>query len=180
MNNQHMLHLCTGPTQGNAPQPRNSIYLPIAVKPEISNGVSAESAVFAQLLVNDSRQEHGMLIWCQCLQAAAQWRCNDMIAGRYFAHCNSNGVCPNAVARAAGCKLPAEYADRANSIESLAAGSPDPHTILNSLIASPRHADHLLGRNDFFRKQTHYAIGYAADRNSEYGFYWTILIAQCL
>lgn len=172
-----MIHLATGPSADTAPQARNSIYLPIVAKEPAD--MPPEAAVFAQLLCYDERQQRVGMAWCPALQRAAMWRANDMAALRYFAHCNPAGVCPNAVAAASGCRLPADYAQNGNNIESIAAGSPSPAVILDALGNSPKHADHLFGRGEVFRQQTHYAIGYVAMPGSVYGFYWCVMISVC-
>lgn len=138
---------------------------------------SAEAALFAQLLINHPMQQRKALTCYSGLVRAAGERALSMGALNYFAHCDPAGTCPNTVARANGCILPNDYGN-GNNIESIAAGSPNADAILGALLRSPKHADHLLGRSDFYRRQEWIGVAMVRSPGSRHQFYWSILIAQ--
>lgn len=132
---------------------------------------------FYRLLIDDPRQQRPVLDCHPALVAAAGWRAWGLAHGDPWAHCDADGVCANEYARQAGCRLPWNYASKGNNIESLVAGSPDVAVMFAALAASPAHADHLFGRNDFFRAQQH--VGIAVAEGGELGWYWVVLIGEC-
>ena len=131
---------------------------------------------FYTLLAADARQQRPALRCDRRLVIAAQARAAALIRDGNWAHVDAQGVWANDYARAAGCVLPATYG-HGNNIESLVAGSPDTQISFAVLGASPGHAPHLFGQNDFFRAQDRIGIGYA--EGGRFGFYWVILIAPC-
>jgi hypothetical protein len=169
----------SGPTPSPIIAARNVLYFPIIAT---TNAVAAcfgdQSALdFYRLLMADERQQRGGLACCPALVEAARFRAAGLAAGDPWGHVDSAGRWPNEHARMAGCHLPAHYAEQGNNIESLVAGSPDVTAVFDALARSDDHADHLFGRNDFFRAQTHVGIGMAA--GGEFSWYWVILIAIC-
>jgi Ca2+-binding RTX toxin-like protein len=74
------------------------------------------------------------------------------------------------VARDFGYPLPAEFADDANSIESVYAGSKNRREVLAALLGSPAHHPHLLGEDWFLG---HRDIGVGVNHTEVYG-YWII------
>ena len=131
---------------------------------------------FARMLISDPRQKRQLTLHPH-LVTSAIWRAHGLANGEPWSHTDSHGVTPNDFVRSAGCKLPSDYAEHGNNVESLAAGSADAAVIFASLAASPHHSDHLFGRGDFFGRQTHFGIAMAA--GGEYGWYWVIHIARC-
>jgi hypothetical protein len=140
---------------------------------------SGPAVDFAQLLATDARQQRTTVRCHPALVEAAQHRAESMARRRYFGHCDPSGICPNPVARAAGCRLPAAYTLNGNNIESILAGTPDPALTWQLLSASPAHARHLLGLDAFFREQGDIGVAFVAVPGSEYSYYWVILIAIC-
>jgi hypothetical protein len=131
---------------------------------------------FYRLLTEDERQERPQLVCCETLVLAAAWRTMTLATGMW-GHVDADGIWANDYARRAGCVLPADYAEAGNNIESIAAGSPDARAIFEALARSKSHSDHLFGRGEFFQRQTR--IGIAVAQGGQYGWYWSILIAQC-
>lgn len=153
-----------------APLPaRGAVYLPIIAA---GNPV----AQFRGLLVSAPLQQRPSLSRCPSLELAAQRRAYGLAAGGPWDHVDADGVTPNEYARAAGCVLPDDYAEKGNNIESLCAGSADPQIIFNALANSSKHAPHLLGYG-WFNHQRH--MGIAMAEGGELGWYWVILIALC-
>jgi uncharacterized protein YkwD len=162
-------------------QSRGTLYFPFVATPPLPTVEPAEvetpEAAFFRLLTIDPRQQRVGLVWCESLAAAARWKAQDIATHDYWAHKASNGEFANTTARNHGCKLPKDYDGNWNGIESLSAGSPDALPIFTSLSNSPRHAEHLFGLNDFFRRQTH--CGVAMAQGGRYGWVWCVLIAPC-
>lgn len=141
---------------------------------------STEAAVFAEALLTDPRQQRRDVRCNPALVAAANARAYSLAMGGYWDHCDPAGVCPNSVARAAGCRLPADYKIIGNDIESLVAGSPDALASIDALSTSEKHADAIFARKPFFLNQREIGIGYYADPNSRFGFYFSIIFASCI
>jgi hypothetical protein len=178
--------LIAGCSPAHIPQPVSPLhyaYFPVAIAAPTPTAPacyrSGPAVAFAQLLTADARQQRAGLRCHPALVAAAQQRAESMATRRYFGHCDPDGICPNPVARAAGCRLPAAYAINGNNIESILAGTPDPALTWQLLSASPGHARHLLGTEQFFRAQHDIGVAFVAAPGSEYSFYWVVLIAIC-
>ena len=134
--------------------------------------------VFYQLLISDERQAHPNLDCDRRLVAAAERRAMAQpLTG--LAHCDQWGVCANVYARAAGCRLPANYGPNSNNIESLLGGTLDPLEAFKGLARSPAHARHLFGDGDFFRAQDRIGIAVVDVPGHRYRWVWVILIGQC-
>ena len=147
---------------------RNSIYLPLVFTP---NNKARE---FLEFVVGHPEQKRKLLVWDDCLAKAAAVRAEQ--TSDTFSHC-FGGDCANRIVRRV-CKLPLEYAENGNSIESLVAGTPDTKIAFEALLRSSGHTDHLLGRNSFFVEQTRIGIAYLEKVGSAYRFYFAILISK--
>lgn len=158
-----------------------SIYLPfIATAPAMEDSeLSPACAEFLRLLTGDGRQERPSLTVCGSLVVAAEERAYGLANGDPFAHVDGNGLWPNEIARANGCRLPDGYAEQGNNIESLAAGTGDPAVAFEALANSPKHSDHLFGRG-WFGHQRHVGIAMAENPAAPYRFYWVVMIGLCL
>jgi uncharacterized protein YkwD len=130
-------------------------------------------------LVADQRQQRGSLERCADLEAAALWKAKDIATHGYWSHRAFNGEMPNATVRRFSCDLPAEYGDDWNGVESLVAGSGDAMAMFTALANSPSHRTHLLGENSFFKRQCKMGISVFEKLNTEYRWYWVILIGIC-
>lgn len=161
----------------NVIPPTKETYLPVILALNCQS--SMESANIAGALTTDSRQEHPLLRCNEALTRAAVNRARSLAAENYFAHCDLTGKCANQYAREAGCVLPDYYAANGNNIESLVAGPADWSIAYFFLSNSPSHADHLFGRNPFFREQLDYGIASIHQPGSLYGHYYVYLIAIC-
>lgn len=140
---------------------------------------TSQAAQFAALLTHDPRQQRQRIFCHPALVEAAQRRAESMAQRGYFGHCDPDGVCPNAVARASGCALPAHYPANGNSIESLIAGTSDMAFAWQLLSASPAHAAHLLGTLGFYREQLHMGVAFVDVAGSQYRYYVVVLIGVC-
>lgn len=163
--------LAAGPTP---PAARHTVILPIAFTPPAD-----PVAEFVRLLTTDSRQERPTLTHCPKLLVAATWRAFGLAHGDPFSHVDRDGDGPNVYARRAGCVLPSGYSERGNEIESLAAGTSAAAVIFGALAGSAKHSDHLFGRGDFFRSQCCYGVAMCENAESQYGWYWCVLISVC-
>jgi hypothetical protein len=154
------------------PAARGNVYLPlIAVAPV------DPVADFCRLLAGDRRQQRPHLELCPMLQQAAIWRAYGLANGEPWDHVDSHGVTPNEYARRAGCRLPDDYAERGNNVESLVAGSSDAAAMFNALAGSTKHADHLFGRG-WFQKQDRFGVA-LCEGGEPYRWYWCVMIGQC-
>ena len=151
---------------------RGNVYMPI-IATEPVNPVVA----FYRLLTADQRQRRSSLGTCAQLEAAAEWKAQDIVTHGYWAHQAANGEWPNATVRRFGCNLPSEYGSNWNGCESLVAGSPDAVVMFAALAESPAHRVHLFGEVDFYRMQTH--VGVAMATGGCYGWVWCVMIAAC-
>jgi hypothetical protein len=153
--------------------PMTQIFIPTA-----SNNRPA--SLLAEILVNDPSQQHPRLVENAILMRVAQGRARDMADRGYFAHADLNGYGPNYHARQAGYTLPEYYSKAAdgNSIESIGAGFEQPIQAWEAWMESPAHKRHLLGEIDFFRDQDEYGVGYAYNPDSQYRYYWVVIIAR--
>jgi hypothetical protein len=167
-----IIHLSEPP----ADQERSTIYFPM-----VFGGLPVAAldpvAEMARLLTTDPRQQRRLTLHPH-LATSALWRAHGLANGGPWGHVDSHGVTANEYVRRAGCRLPSNYDERGNNIESLSAGSADPAIIFAHLAASPSHSAHLFGRGDFFKWQTHFGIAMVA--GGKHGWYWAIHIAQCL
>ena len=178
--------MVTGCAPAHAPQPPSPLhyaYMPVvkmAPTPTPQPCLqSPQAREFARLLIGDSRQQRTTIRCNPALVRAAQHRAESMATLGYFGHCDPNGVCPNPVARAAGCRLPSYYSLNGNNVESILAGASDPALVWKLLSASPSHAVHLLGTSDFFREQQDIGVAFVDVPGSRYTYYWVVMIAVC-
>ena len=166
-----IITLAPGPTP---PATRGSVFLPIVATPPLD-----PVAEFVRLLTTDSRQQHPVLTYYPRLTQAAVWRAHGLTHGQPWGHVDRDGDGANVYARRAGCVLPAGYSERGNEIESLAAGTSDAGVIFGALAGSAKHSDHLFGVGDFFRAQCCYGVAMAENAESQYRWYWCVLLADC-
>ena len=159
-----------------SPLGRNSVYFPIAANSPCLRTPAA--AQFFALLAADGRQQRSEWHCNRFLVQAAQVRAESLAGGGYWAHCDPAGVCPNTVARQAGCPLPSNYGN-GNQIESLVAGPSVVEIAYAAVTSSADHARHLFGQNEFFRGQADYGIAVLNAPGSVWGVYYVIMIGTC-
>lgn len=111
-------------------------------------------------LVNGIRERNGLrrLVWNADLTRAARLHCEDMIARGYFSHNTPDGETPFTRMRRLGIR----YTEAA---ENIAAGQPDPESVVKSWMASEGHRENIL--NPSLKE-----IGIAFARGGSYGIYW--------
>lgn len=184
-----LLAACTPPSASNSPLPTPyRRYLPyvVAAPPPTPTAQprpptcwpTIAALTFFELLARDGRQQRPRLQCDPRLVAAAQRRAAAQ-PPTGLSHCDAAGVCANQYARAAGCRLPANYGHNGNNIESLTAGTVNPIEAFASLARSPSHAVHLFGQNDFFRAQDRIGIAVAEIPGYRWRWAWSVLIARC-
>jgi uncharacterized protein YkwD len=142
--------------------------------------MTGKAAELYALLLRDSRQLHRELNCNLSLVKAAEAKALEMGVREYFGHCNPEGVCSNTIAIVGGCRLPSFYTPNGNNIESLAAGSDSVELIFLALAASGLHANHIFGLHEFFRTQDQIGIGVANVVGSPFGWYYVVLIGECV
>lgn len=163
------IHLTEGPEIAAT---RRGVYLPIVMTAPLD-----PVGDFIRLLTTDERQCRPGLTVHPLLTLAAQQRAYGLAHGEPWAHVDSQGVTPNEHARRVGCRLPADYAEKGNNIESLVAGSASAEVMFAALASSPSHSDHIFGRG-WLGHQRH--VGIAMSEGGPLGWYWCVMIALCL
>lgn len=146
------------------------IYFPIA----FSGGGPTQE--FLALLQAHPQQERSGMTWHPALAEAARRHAAQLAQDGNWSHCDLSGKCANQYAVEAGCKH--GYGGK-NNVESLVAGTDNAEKALNALLNSKSHADHLLGRNAFFREQKHVGVALVSVPGSRWTHYWVIMIATC-
>lgn len=159
--------------EGPYSESRNSIFLPIISRPAEPPPEPPERIAFAHLC-SVKGQQHPSLIWDPCLELAAKIRVEQISIE--WGHC-FQGNCANRIVRAI-CPVPTDYPENGNSIESIIGGVKNPISALTALLGSNSHADHLLGRNEFFRSQNRVGIAFLDRVGSPYTFYYVFLISK--
>lgn len=167
-----MIHLAPGPS---FPSTRGRVWLPI-----VATAPADPVGAFYDMLLNDARQQRPRLEVCKVLEAGAAMRAWGLAHGEPFLHTDSQGRHANKIARSLGCNLPPVYADDANYVESLCAGSADVQVMFDSLANSPSHRVHLFGLADFYKVQHHVGVGMAENPDAEFRWYFCVWIAACL
>lgn len=111
-------------------------------------------------LVNTERARYGLdqLIWNSDLASAAYEHCKDMADRGYFSHNTPEGLTPFDRLRAHGI-------DYIAAAENIAAGQPDPQSVVDAWMNSPDHRSNILNAK---LKE----IGIAYFRGGNYGIYW--------
>lgn len=157
-----------------------SIYLPL-VQTSIVNKQSSFEKELEVLFLNDKNQKHSKLERNKILDTVAQMRTDDMGLNDYFSHIHSNGLGIDMMCKINGFVFPDYYpvTKTSNHIESIAAGYISAKDVWNALAyESEAHSNHVLGKIDFFKKQTQYGLGYTLNPAGKFHHYWCILIAE--
>ncbi|MGM9935795.1 MAG: CAP domain-containing protein [Candidatus Ornithomonoglobus sp.] len=133
----------------------NSLYL---TSDRVISSVGWQYEVFN--LVNNIRSQYGLgqLIWNSDLARAARLHCEDMIARNYFAHNTPEGRTPFDRMKELGIRYSA-------AAENIAAGQPDPQSVVESWMNSEGHRENIL--NPDLKE-----VGIAFARGGSYGIYW--------
>lgn len=141
---------------------------------------NTQEAEIEQLLKTDPGQKRADLKLSIALSQAARRRAQDMANRAYFDHTNPDGFGPNCIVLQEKFLLPDNYGSLItdNNVETIAAGYANMTEAWKGLLTSAHHADHLLGRVDFYREQTYYGIGYVNVPGSQYQHYLVIIISD--
>ncbi|HYF63487.1 MAG TPA: CAP domain-containing protein, partial [Herpetosiphonaceae bacterium] len=119
-------------------------------------------------LVNEQRAIRGVapLNVSAELVAAAQSHSEDMAANDFLSDTGSDGAGPDARIRRAGYIFSAWA-------EHIAGGFSEPFDVVQSWVGDPSRLETMIGAD-----MRDVGVGYAANANSQYGRYWTILYAR--
>jgi YD repeat-containing protein len=120
------------------------------------------------------------------LSQAAAARAQEMARDDYFGHQSAvTGKWPNQIAREQGYALPSDWPDRANFIESIAAGTEhaSPEATLKALLAdedepSLVHRRQLLGIDEVFSENRVIGVAQAANAEATFEHYWAVQTAH--
>ncbi len=120
------------------------------------------------------------LTWNESLANAAQSKAEDMAARNYFGHVTPEGRGINIMIHEAGYRLVDEFLDRRarNNFESISSGLDEGAATVMGLIRSAGHRKHLLGVLEFWANALDIGIGFAANPDSRYRYYWVFVIAK--
>jgi len=146
------------------------------------DSISAEDkeATLADLIINESLQQRAQMQIDPILSSVARERAEDMAKRGYFNHTNPDGKGANFLVTAAGYTLPDFYGklDDSNNIESIAVGYEDADDTLQQWIGSDGHRKHVFGEALFYQEQIDFGVGFAADLDSPFRFYWVFISAR--
>lgn len=111
-------------------------------------------------LINEQRSLYGLrpFVWNSDLAAAAYEHCADMAERDYFSHDTPEGLTPFERMRNMGIRYAA-------AAENIAAGQPDPQSVVEAWMNSPSHRENIL---DPKLNET----GISFVRGGTYGIYW--------
>jgi uncharacterized protein YkwD len=142
-------------------------------------GLNEQEQAIADLMINDPGQQRKSPVCDATLAQVARARARDMALRGYFSHTNPDGDGPNLLVREAGYPLPDWYSSEqdANSIESIGGGYPTAAGAWQGWLKSPSHHAHVLGTEDFYAEQNAYGVGFYANPDSPYGYYWVFISA---
>jgi len=142
--------------------------------------VEDREAALTTLIIESALQKRSEMQLNGTLASVARARAEDMANSGYFSHTNLDGNGPNFLVRDAGYILPDSYGMEldSNNIESIAAGYENAGDTLEAWINSPGHRTHVFGEIPFHREQVDFGVGFAANPESPYGFYWVFISAR--
>ncbi len=125
------------------------------------------------------------LTWNESLANAAQSKAEDMAARDYFDHVTPEGRGINIMIHEAGYRLVDAFLDHPakNNFESISAGCYEGEAtimrlILDEGVRGAGHRKHLLGLSEFWANALDIGIGFAANPDSRYQYYWVVVIAK--
>ena len=179
-----LLSTFTIPTQAQPFAEDHRVFLPLITVSDSSAGgnhqPNAQELELAKLIKEHPNQMRVVMNYDPILSKVARERALDMGTRDYFGHVNPDGHGPNYLVQQAGYILPSFYdqSKKANNIESIYAGSPDPERAMDVWLGSDGHHNHILGQHSFYAEQTDYGIGYAYVPGSRYGHYWVVITAR--
>lgn len=140
---------------------------------------SRKERALAELITRDPEQRRAVLVCDPLLEAVARERARDMATRRYFRHHTPEGVGPNDLLRARGFDLPGSYpTGRANTVEAIVGGFPDPKEVWEQLKGSTLHRAHTLGEDPTYLEQDLFGIGYVHEWHTPQVDFWVVLIAR--
>ena len=127
------------------------------------------------------------LTWNSSLAKVAQEKAEDMANNNYFSHTDLNGYGINYYIHKAGYEIPESWysTTSSNYFENIAAGNSSADAMVKQLIydsgadnSSAGHRSSLLGISDWNSNCTDIGIGYAYNADSQYKYYWSVIIAK--
>lgn len=140
-------------------------------------GNNVEARQLVKLIMEDAEQRR-VKISCNVLLMQAAADKAKLMAERGMVKHNLGGS-PNGRLRGIGYKLPPYYgAAFSNQVESIAGGYQTAKEVWRGFKNSEAHADHLLGRLDFYLEQNEIGVGFYYDWHSPHVEYWVVYLAK--
>ena len=165
------------------------VYVPSIIVPDPTPVVycegDPESHELATLMREHPLQQREFMQCDAILTSAAQWKAEDMVARKYTGHCTPDGICANRIVQRFGYRLPSNYTENGNNIESTSANRRTAEDAFYALLNSSSHKAHILAELEFFRAQNCYGIGFHEERPTiRYPWptirAWVIMTAPCM
>lgn len=153
-----------------------SAFLPDMAQASIHKLKPEEMKLF-RTVVNDPGQRRKIHKLDPILCVVARQRALDMARRDYFNHVNPDGHGPDYLVRKAGYILPYKGTRTSNHIESIALAPAGAQRVLNLWKDHAPHADHILGRNSQFVKQTRIGVGIVQSKKNPQLYYFVFLSA---
>lgn len=145
-------------------------------KPDMC-GNNAQARELVQLIMEDAEQQR-VKISCNVLLTQAATDKAKLMAERGLVKHNLGGS-PNGRLRGVGYKLPPYYgAAFSNQVEAIAGGYQTAKEVWRGFKNSKDHADHLLGRFDFYKEQDEIGVAFHFDWHAPHVEYWVVYLSK--
>lgn len=136
-------------------------------------GMTADEWTLAQAIMQHPDQQRAALTCDVRLVAAARAHAEAMRAANTPDH--YLGGSPHQWIRRAGYKLPDDYPDDKNYVESLSVGHPTAGEVFAALMRSPGHKRHLMG-DGWYAGQSRMGVGFVPEPSPRGWAYWWIVL----
>ncbi|MCX7552381.1 hypothetical protein OS175_00700 [Marinicella sp. S1101] len=87
-------------------------------------------------------------------------------------------ITANQIVAKGGFRFPDYYPISGNQVEAVAKSAANSDSVLNHLVNSDKHHNHILGKGEFFVIQTELGVGYYQDDDPTNETQWVVLISQ--
>lgn len=140
-------------------------------------GNNAKARQLVKLIMEDPDQLR-LNISCNVLLVKAATEKAKLMAERGLVQHNLGGS-PNGRLRDVGYKLPPYYGSAfSNQVEAIAGGYSTAEEVWRGFKNSSVHADHLLGKLDFYQEQDEIGIAFLYDWNTPHVEYWVVYLSK--
>ena len=140
-------------------------------------GLNNKSKQLAQLVIEADSQQRITLTCNKQLAQAAYQKAKEMAEAQKVSH-YINYISPNELLAKAGIELPFSYNKVGNQVEAVSGGMRTSQESFDYFMTSENHKMHLLGENDFYKKQDKIGVGHYVDKSKKHVDYWVVYITS--